>query len=85
MSYAGCMTTAKAIISRIGHAKLSQLLGVGETAIYNSATAGSFPAKWFWVIRSECDHLEIDCPERLFNFVSPSVSGRPRRHGGEAA
>lgn len=64
------MTIASDIVAAVGRKNLRDRLSVGDTAITNALTRGCFPARWYLVVKAECDSLGLECPESLFGFVS---------------
>ena len=47
----------------------------GKKAIQQACWKRTFPARWYLVLKEECDKRGIDCPEELFNFLPPSDGG----------
>ncbi|WP_146589936.1 hypothetical protein [Puniceibacterium confluentis] len=68
------MTVASDIVSTVGRKNLRTALAVGDTAITNALARGSFPARWYLVVQSECAKHGMECPSSLFGFVKvPAV------------
>ena len=57
------------IVQSIGRRRLSSILGVVDTSVSNAVAKSKFPAKWYVIIKSECDRLGVDCPDELFSFI----------------
>lgn len=64
--------TASAICDRIGRKTIADAIGVGLTQVSNAVSKGSFPARWYLVLRRLCDDAGISCPSGLFTFILPS-------------
>jgi len=63
------MMTVIEIVEVIGRAHLASRLDVGRAAISNAISDEIFPAKWYRIVKSECDQAEISCPLSCFNFA----------------
>lgn len=66
------MHSTRHIATTVGQKNLADALGVGITAVNNAVVNGKFPSSWFPVVRKICARHELECPESLFNFKSPS-------------
>lgn len=65
--------TAETICDALGRRAIADAMGVTPAAVSNYSASGIFPAKWYIALRSMCDERGIQCPDALFNFVSPPV------------
>lgn len=69
------MMSVSEIVGAVGRGSLRDKLGVGDAAISNAISRGVFPARWWGVLKAECDTIGIECPLEAFSFaicVSPS-------------
>lgn len=71
-TFAG-MKTSSDICDVIGRQRLAALLGVTKAAITNAASEGTFPPRWYRVIKAECEAKGEDCPPELFRFAEPNA------------
>jgi len=67
------MAKVDQIIKTVGRAYLREAFCVTDTAISNASARKSFPAKWYRLVKFECDRLECECPMDLFNFKKPRL------------
>lgn len=74
------MSTVTSICTAIGRRKLANALNVGVTAVGNAVKEGRFPAKWYVVVRAQCDAVGIECPTHLFTFVAADAKQVDDRH-----
>jgi hypothetical protein len=67
------MLTVSQIIDQITTTVLVADLNVRPTAISNAKVAGEFPARWYRVVLSHCEKMDIDVHSEqfrgLFSFV----------------
>ena len=64
--------SVKSICDAIGRKKLADALAVGMSAISNACSENVFPARYYAVVKAECDVAGVACPLSLFSFVMPS-------------
>lgn len=65
--------TVAELCDRIGRKHLQRSLGVGRTAISNACIDGRFPAKWFRVVKGECEQRGLALDDDHFAFVVPDA------------
>lgn len=63
------MSNVQDICDAIGRARLARALGRTKGAITNGISDGSFPSRWYLVVKKLCDAKGVDCPDSLFSFV----------------
>jgi hypothetical protein len=65
------MENTSDIIRALGAKKIASAVGVRhESAVYNAASSGRFPASWYLSLRDMCVEGGHPCPESLFNWKS---------------
>lgn len=66
------MKTVREISNKLGQGQMAKRLDVGVTAVNNAIQRGTFPARWFTVVRGMLAEEGVtECPECAFNFKSP--------------
>lgn len=68
------MITASSLADSIGRKKIADTLGVGPTAVSNHVVRGSFPASWYFVLKTLADDIGVECPPDLFSMKTPPPS-----------
>lgn len=66
------MASVSEIVAAVGRANLREKLGVSDTAISNALSRKVFPPKWYRLLKSECEAINVDCPMDLFSFTPPT-------------
>jgi hypothetical protein len=66
------MMNASEICDALGRKTIKEALGVTKASVSHAASAGSFPASWYPIIKGLCDTRGLECPVDAFNFKSPS-------------
>ncbi len=76
--------TAADICDTLGRKEMAARLERTVAAVSNAASDGAFPAGWFLVISQMCADKGIDCPSRLFRFLTPQVESEAPPQAGAA-
>jgi len=64
--------SVRTICDAIGRGVIAGKLDVPLTAVSNAVRANRFPARWYAVVKSECDERHLSCPLWLFRFAGPA-------------
>jgi len=76
------MKNASDIVSALSAKKIATAVGVRhESAVYNAASDGRFPASWFDAVEKECVKVGIECPRTLFRFKRHTSSDAGQTQG----
>lgn len=77
MNYSAGMTSVHDICDTIGRARLAKALGVTKGAITNGVANGTFPSRWYLVVKDMCAAKGVNCPDALFSFVESGQQSKP--------
>lgn len=76
--------TAADICDALGRKEMAARLERTVAAVSNAASDGAFPAGWFLVISQMCADRGVECPARLFRFLTPQADAPGEQEAGAA-